>query len=496
MSSKLDSGTVLRNALRALPPGAAHASAAHAPELTELYAPDNHERALDPDRSLVIGNRGVGKSFWSAVLADRNARRSAASAYPRLMLERTEVVLGFHEAAGKIEGPAPSPEVLQRLLKSFVPQQIWRAVLWQALGPHTGVQSPMQLSSLLPWIEEHLETVEAGFRHADKGLSAANIRFVLLFDALDRLGADWSTIRRLTEGVLRFALDLRGYRALRVKLFMRTDQFHDKRLFRFPDASKLRAEYVDLKWRRQDLYGLLYRRLWLHPKEEVQAAFRVAARNVLPRSMRGQLELSSLLGVLPPALKNDEEIQEKVFSALAGLYMGANPRRGRTYLWLHNHLADAFGETSPRSFLIALQRAAEFAKPELTTALDHHALRAGVQAASGVRLDQLKEDYAWIGEVFEALARLEVPCFPKKFTESWRRSQTVTKIREFTQNQRTLGPLEIEDDLPNPEEALLLALSNIGVLDRRPDGKINIPDIFRVAADMKRRGGVRPTPKR
>jgi len=493
MPPKPDNATVLRQALHDLPPAAAHSSAAKAPDLAEVYAPDNHERALDPDRALVVGNRGVGKSFWSAVLANDQTRGKAALAYPRLFLQNTDVVLGFHEAAGKAEGPAPSPELLQQLLVSNTPQQIWRAVLWQALGPRTGLPSPSRLSEVLPWISEHLEAVEAGLRRADAELFAAKRRFVLLFDALDRLGPDWTSIRRLTGGLLRFALDLRGYRALRVKLFVRTDQFHDESLFKFPDASKLRAEYVDLKWRRQDLYGLLYQRLWFNPETEVTAAFKTTAKGLLPG--RWQV-IGGSQDRLPSLLRNDEDVQESVFTALAGAYMGANHRRGRTYTWLHTHLSDASGETSPRSFLIALQRAADYAKPELSTPIDHHALRAGVQAASDVRLDQLREDYAWIGEVFAALAQLEVPCLPKRFTDTWKKRSTAKNIHELSQAQHALGPLEIENDPTNPEEALLLALTNIGVLDRRPDGKINIPDIFRVAAHMKRRGGVRPTPRR
>jgi len=41
-------------------------------------------------------------------------------------------------------------------------------------------------------------------------------------------------------------------------------------------------------------------------------------------------------------------------------------------------------------------------------------------------------------------------------------------------------------------EVLLSFLVSIGVVERRKNGKINIPDIFRVDAGIKRKGGVRP----
>jgi len=477
----------LRQALKDLPAAAAHPSAARPPALDELYAPDSHEVALDPDRALVVGNRGVGKSFWSAVLADPKARARAAEFYRRLRLDSIEVVLGFHEAAGKVEGPAPSPEILASLLAEHKSEQIWRGVLVLALGPRTGLEFPPRLRELLPWIGANLEDVEAGLRHADQQLQGQRKRFVLLFDALDRLGGDWETIRRLSEGLLRFALDLRGYRSIRAKLFMRSDQARDERLYRFPDASKLRAESVELKWQRRDLYGLLYRRLWFHNDPAVQRAFRGVA------VCQGAFDDSEQL---PTPLKNDEDLQRLVFEALAGPYMGSNHRRGKTFSWLYGHLADAFGETSPRSFLIALQRAAHSANSDLPTVLDHHAIRSGVQEASRVRLDQLKEDYAWIGEVLQPLAGLEVPCAADNFIERWRQNKTVQTIHEFEEREQQLGPLELADNPKVPEEALLLALENIGVLERRVDGRINAPDIFRVAATMKRRGGVPPVNRR
>lgn len=473
---------LLRQALQELPVAAAH-KASDPPDLNELYAPEGHEGALDPERALVIGNRGAGKSFWSAVLADPTARRAVATQYRRLRLEHTDVALGFHEAAGKVEGKSPSPELLSKLLGDASSEQIWRGVLLQALDPQlTGLCPPDKLSETLVWARENLEDIEAGLRRADARLHAEKRRFVLVFDALDRLGADWPTIRALSAGVLRFALDLRGYRALRAKIWMRSDQARDPHLFDFPDASKLRAESVELRWRRPDLYGLLLRRLWFHNDNKVREAFKRAldGRSVRPDATEGQM---------PLALRRDESIQEDVIATLAGPYMGTNHRRGRTYLWIHSHLADAHGETSPRSFLIALQRAAHSVAEASTTAIDHHAIRIGVREASIVRVDQLKEDYAWIDEALRPLADLEVPCPPKALLDAWKRSQTLEAIH----NLQSLQPLELFN-VPGPDRgiALMQALYSIGVLEVRDDGRSNIPDIFRVAAKMKRRGGVPP----
>jgi hypothetical protein len=100
---------ILRDALSRLQPGAAH-QAQHPPSPEAIFAPPLHASALDPQRPLVIGNRGVGKSFWSSVLTHKTTREGVAQLYPRLPLLNIQATLGFHEDAGKTKDPRP-PEM-------------------------------------------------------------------------------------------------------------------------------------------------------------------------------------------------------------------------------------------------------------------------------------------------------------------------------------------------------------------------------------------------
>lgn len=126
------------------------------------------------------------------------------------------------------------------------------------------------------------------------------------------------------------------------------------------------------------------------------------------------------------------------------------------------------------------------------TVIDHAGIRAGVQDASKVRVRELKEDYDWIDKVLTALEGLEVPCEPSFFIKRWQICNTVSKIKSDAKQQFRLLPLEIVRNRANPEGALLQAMANIGVVEFRTETRINVPDIFRVAAGIKRRGGVRP----
>lgn len=468
----------IRGALAHLDPGYASHQAGIEPDPARIFAPASHANALDPDRALVIGNRGVGKSFWSAVLVHDKTRATVSNDYPRLRLDRLDAVLGFHEDAGKDDGPAPSPALLAQLLDTAKqPEEIWRAVLLKSLDERFLFNLPKGIKEIILWSAENVEEAEELLRKADQALLKDRRVFLLIFDALDRLGRDWNTISRLSEGLLRFALNVRGFRAIRSKIFMRTDQANDDSLFRFADASKIRADSVKLVWQRSELFGLLYHQLLANgPAAEI------------------------LLSIAPSfgsrdVLKNvfaEENLQESVFYKIAGEFMGAGPKRGRTYSWLFDHLADAFGETSPRSFITALQRAATHSPAPVGTAIDHNGIRAGVQDASEIRVAQLKEDYDWITAVLQALEGLEVPCDPGVFKKRWVDRKAVQQIDKQSQASKTLLPLELERSKSDPEGSLLLALRNIGVIEFRTENRINMPDIFRVAAGIKRRGGVRP----
>lgn len=193
---------------------------------------------------------------------------------------------------------------------------------------------------------------------------------------------------------------------------------------------------------------------------------------------------------LPSILKEDSDAQSRLFEIVAGRYMGSDHRRGHTYSWLINHLMDANQEVSPRSFLGALQIAASALPAPARLVVDPAGIRAGVQGASRVRVDQLKEDHQWIGLALGPLAEQRVPCDARDFIARWRDAATIAHIREDIQRQSYLGPIELEDRKSAPEEALIDSLIRLGILERRQDGRINMPDIYRVAAKIYRKGGV------
>jgi len=128
--------------------------------------------------------------------------------------------------------------------------------------------------------------------------------------------------------------------------------------------------------------------------------------------------------------------------------------------------------------------------------LTYEQIKKGVQKASLNRVEQLKEDYVWIEDVLHPLAGLRTPNHDKEYAERWRKDNTINKIFSLkSTDPDCLIPVELEGAHETDEdvyERLVNALINIGVAERRKDGRLNIPDLFQVASGMVRTGGVPP----
>jgi hypothetical protein len=488
----VSSSAAIRDALRELP-SLAMSSTGQPPLADEIYFPENHAEALDPDVSLVIGNRGMGKTFWSLALSDDSLRPEIARRYfaaRRVELTGLHVSLGYLDPDG-IRGLVSKPE-LESVDSSVPAEVIWRSVILRRLAKIANWDIPSSFRTLVSWVRSEPEAQLRIFRVADEALVNEGIKEVFVFDQLDRLADDWVRIQTLTKGLLRVALAMKSYRAIKTKLFMRPDQAENKQLFQFPDASKILGGSRLLTWRVTDLYGLLFHEI--HRNSQAVSTFRTICSTVgvNPRKMHDRLDI-------PAGLVGNPEAQGAIFDAIAGQFMGRGSKRGRPYTWIPTHLADGRGEISPRTFLKVMKVAAEWADPPPSeTAIDFHGIQEGVRQASTARLAELEEDYPWVSMALEPLRGLLVPCESVEITARWIAAGTVGNITQT--HLGSLAPIDlVVANLVSPDEeaaVLLSLLRDIGVVEERANGKINVPDIFRVRAGILRKGGVTPQQRR
>ena len=431
-------------------------------DASRMYASATQGIASAIDRPLVVGGRGVGKSYLAHALCTDETRRHLAKAHRLKSLRDANCFLGFASRLGAANAPfAPTAGELQDMLSMEVaPDHIWRAVLLRYLD-----DSP---DSSLVDIHRSGETGDANFRSS---ILQVERPVVMVCDALDRSAADWSVVRKLAKGLLQLALDLRGFKHVNVKVFLRRDQFEDNALFDFADASKLRTGTVDLDWEHDELYGLLFK--WIQAE--------IPSRNWQ----------RSLAPLIPEDAGTTSDRHRIAFEHVAGEYMGYK-KRGFTYTWVPRHLADTADRVSPRSFMVAIGHAATKTAEDTPRPIDHRGLTQGVRAASQTRVDELVEDHPWIRPVLADLESLVVPCPPRDFTARWRQRQTVGKIQAVEESDVPLDPITLASgSFTSDERALLDALMTLGVAElRKATAKVNVPDVYRVAAKIGRRGGV------
>lgn len=448
------------------------------PELRHVYVPPSHVKALRLDSNLVIGARGVGKSFWSAALTSGDIRASLSESVSDLAT--LEVSVGFSER----EDPNayPSADTLSKLVEDGIePYHIWKSVLarWLAKVMHESIPVEHWHQSV-DWVKNDPEAYSRLLGRADTTFANRRSNGLIVFDALDRSSRSWQAMDRITRDLLQVVLSLKPYRHLHCKVFLREDQFAGRRVTDFPDASKLLALQVDLTWELHDLQGLLWQHLLngTTPYGPLLRNHFQAIHRDAPRDAGGSL------WKLPEGVQRDTEALKRLFASVAGESMGRDRRRGIPYTWVAGHLADGRGRTSPRSFLAAIRNAAEDSEthyPDHVTPLHYESLKRGVQKASEIRVKELAEDYPWITELLSPLQGLTVPCEFAAVEQRWQSRKAFSDSDHLPPEHSDEGALGIRQDL-----------EKLGVFLAMKDGRVNMPDLYRVGFGLGRRGGVKP----
>lgn len=492
------------------------------PPRHQFFVPKTHARALHINIPVVLGDRGMGKSYWWAALQSREHRRLLANIAPDVRIsEDTLVFAGFGKTPDLTQ--YPSKDVFARLLEAGQKSRlVWKTVVvWGAgrfaaqhgfgrsvgegayqedeMGFGGGRRIPL-VELILPaidswtdriaWTVANPEAADRLLQQFDATLHALERDSVWVFDALDDAADDAATFYTLVEGLCQLALELRSYRHLRAKVFLRTDQFEDRRVGRFPDAAKLRASTASLRWLTTELYGLLWHLLANYPERDVDYRqdlyttlyeHRVKGRGLSRAEENEMLLLSRATDwTLPSESQFEPAVQERLFHRLTGPFMGESARKGFPYRWLPTHLADAHGDISPRSFLSALATA-------VAHTADHHAdhdyaihfrsLHAGVHEASRIRVGEIAE-HPWIQPLMAALAGSVA--VPFEFADAEARWHEVG----------ALADPDVQVAEVDSAEQARSRLGQLGVWREMKTGRIDVPDIYRLGFKLARRGGV------
>ncbi len=454
------------------------------PDVGQVYVPPAHLKALRLDCNLVIGSRGVGKSFWASALRSEDIRQQLRPSVSELSNARVYAGFGTQSEIAAY----PDGDTFATLLAAGKePYDVWRAVVARWLASLVDREIPgHSWRETVDWVVSETEAFARLKEDANRSLLESRQQGLIVFDALDRTSRDWRIMDRIVRDLLRVILQLKSFPMLHGKVFLRNDQF-DRTVTDFPDASKLLATRVELSWARHDLHGLLWQLLCNAPGDAGEH-LRGVYRSVVPDGPVRRGESWRLL----ESTKRETAVQKALFEALAGKWMGRDRRRGVPYIWSVGHLADTRGQTSPRSFLAAISAAAEVSAEgyaDYPYPLHYEGIKRGVQKASEIRVQEMREDYPWVIKLMEPLRGVTVPCGFDLIEEKWGTA--------FPK-----GPEQIATDALPPQHqdegwrGIREDLQRLGIFETMKDGRVNTPDLYRVGFGLGRRGGVRPAAAR
>ena len=235
----------------------------------------------------------------------------------------------------------------------------------------------------------------------------------------------------------------------------------------------MQAHQIRLEWTVTWLYQLLVKRL--ANSETDMANYLQTIPNLIKKSN------SSLLGLLPTS---DDSRFELLMETMVGKFMGSNPRKGYTYRWIPNHLQDAGGRIAPRSFLKLFSLAAErrLSQSETTWSgnrlLHPSDLQGSLMETSEDRIRELtQEEYPWLEALKSSLKGLRFPIETSKLVQSIKKTEWSDKTGKKPPTYKATEVLKY--------------LLQLGILENRSDGRINMPEIYLYGFQAKRSGGIK-----
>lgn len=443
-----------------------------------------HANALGPQILVVRGERGTGKTTLFRMLRFiKEQKLDTGAIFPQREQQRFHWVEGFSEL-----GTAhPTTESLRAFSEQAQDDADLR-LFW--LGHLVGQLSQEGLCGEIPdfplsawlanrtrpsgWMTEAKTRLEELFHwldQLDQIASQTDECIVITYDNLDRIMPDLAGNReRLVRALVSLWMSLfNRYRRLRCKVFLREDLYKQS-LRGIPDASKLEERSVTLQWSTENLFRLLMRQMLAHDN------LRDWLQGCMPTL---DLKQRASLGWMPPdQLPEDGDVSRRSFVAcFAPGVMGSGVNKGATHRWIPNHLQDAHAAIVPRSIVHLFKAAAGEAlranqMPTSGHLFTHLNLSAALISTSDRRSNELREEHRIVLRL-NRLKGLQAPFDPKEL-------------------QDMLGQFQDEGDGYGQDgQAVLQELENLGVLSRRKDGRVDIPDIYRFGLGVKRKGGVK-----
>jgi len=178
-----------------------------------------------------------------------------------------------------------------------------------------------------------LISVDALLSIADAALNVAGYNIWLLLDRLDVVFAEQPDLERhALRALFRAYIDLRGFRNVFIKIFLRTDLWNRITEGGFREASHITRQVI-IQWDEASLMNLVIRRA-LHNKE-----------------------LFDFYGVDSTVVLTHAQKQQDLFYRIFPRQVDVGEKKSITFTWIINRVKDGTGKVAPRELIQLLSTA-------------------------------------------------------------------------------------------------------------------------------------------
>lgn len=454
-----------------------------------FYPVPEHIRAFEPAVTLVVGDRGSGKSALFQTVFKKDLLGVVASLAPNVRLPQLAPAHARWLPAHPVGSEFPDARGLQAFMQQqpqdprraidFWFAYLMRVVAGEILPAHQQVVAPIGAVPAADPMQVHAAFLHAGtgpliaLDALDRHLRENNAWLFIGYDELDTLGGfDTETMSWAIRGLIGFwATYHRRWERLRAKIFIRSDLFRHHAELGGADLPKLAANRAELRWSDRNLLAMLVKRI-ANTDEQLReyCMARMGFQNV------------ERLGWLP--LMSDAEDARPLIERMIGTYMGANVKKGLSFRWILDHVRDGHGNAAPRALVLLFEKAADHERDVPRQSPPHilhpTALRLALEDVSGNHVTQaVSNEWPWLRGVEERLSGQKVPFECNELTALLRKGWS-----------RDWGDLPgLRPPAPEPR-ALVDYLVELGIFRERPSGLIDVPDLFLFGLGLRRKGGV------
>lgn len=464
--------------------------------LEEFLVMPEYDRLRDPDKFLILGGRGSGKTRVFQTMTAPGGFAKLIEGQRKLLrpnADNTTVIAGY-----RLHRQFPSSDILDQFAEDKKARAYWAGGLMillmntPSLDPqlreialqHLSLKEAERFSSLdclktptrwLPYIQQNPEVWENILDKMDEWLDQNKQWIFVAYDSLDRLTSQYSDLFPFLRSLLSFwHTHSNRWKYLRCKIFLRNDLYQSQ-LLAFPDASKLSGNMIQLTWNTVSLYRLLIKRMANAGSSETVSYLRQVPKLITA-------DPDPVLGYVP---SREQKKMEAFVEMLIGTYMGSTPKKGKSYSWPPNHLQDANGALAPRPFLKCFSAAAQDMcdhPEELDRLQDARLLlpdriQGALLKVSEERVQELKEEYPWLEELQSALAGLTMLMDQQEFIDH-------ISMDLWSEEQKKSLPA-------SSPHGIFSLLRSLGIVLVAADGRVNVPEIYLHGFRMKRKGGLR-----